>query len=172
MRVLTRFYVSGQFLTGGIAEHNQTIKVLDTTAPTFGAIDDLNESTTTNSCEANVVLPVPAISDDCSSETSYTASATSGTLLPANGGYVLYGLAIGTHTVIYEATDDCGNTSTISFDITVTDQIVPVTICEFNLKSIFLKGCKSTEKFRLRGIFLERLVVLREKTYIWKVEEA
>jgi subtilisin-like proprotein convertase family protein len=118
--------------TGDILEHNQTIKVLDTTAPVFGAIADLNESTTTNSCEANVVLPAADLSDDCSdaSNVSYVASASAGTLLPANGGYVLYGLPIGTHTVTYEATDDCGNTSTTSFNIIVTDEIVPVTICE------------------------------------------
>jgi subtilisin-like proprotein convertase family protein len=112
-----------------ILQHDQIIKVVDDTAPAFGPLADLNESTTTNSCLANVALPAPALTDACST-TSYTASSTAGNLLPAAGGYVVYGLPIGTHTITYTASDACGNTSTATFDIIVTDDIAPVAICE------------------------------------------
>jgi hypothetical protein len=43
-------------------------------------------------------------------------------------------LPIGTHTVIYTAKDDCGNTTTCSFHLTIEDQTPPTVACDKDTK--------------------------------------
>jgi hypothetical protein len=47
-----------------------------------------------------------------------------GGLIPAPG------LALGFHTITYQATDECGNVGTLDVEVEVVDDIAPTTICD------------------------------------------
>ncbi|MCW5921832.1 MAG: HYR domain-containing protein [Saprospiraceae bacterium] len=148
----------GQFLL-----HNQIIKVLDKTGPAISCPADLTVSTDPFSCCAIVNLPDVIIRDNCSRINNIGGMIigidpftldTIGmfpiggqlTNFPGNNLWDLdtlgaFGLTpclpAGTHTVIYQAEDDCGNTSTCSFRLTVRDYVPPVAACtEFTVVSI------------------------------------
>jgi len=74
-------------------------------------------------CETNVVYSQPIALDDCDEnvDVSLTSGLASGTAFP-----------IGTTTILFTATDDCGNTSTCEFDITVVDSDIPSIDCPSN----------------------------------------
>ncbi len=115
-----------------IKECTQLIKVIDNTGPLITCPDDLVEPANSQ-CKGNVILPPPTIVDACSNaNNSYVAETSGGTLTQnASGVYVLYDLDVGTiYTVTYTASDGCGNTSSCSFGVEVTDQTMPVPACE------------------------------------------
>jgi len=143
----------------------QIIKVLDETGPTMTCPANLTVSTNPFQCCATVDLPDIIISDACSRINNISALVigydqytgleigqfpVSGTLTTflgnnlwnpdtlGNFGTTPY-LPIGTHVVIYTAEDDCGNTTTCSFQLSVRDYVPPVAACdEFTIVSIGL----------------------------------
>ncbi|MBX2893381.1 MAG: HYR domain-containing protein [Saprospiraceae bacterium] len=148
---------------GQSVEHSQIIKVLDKTGPAISCPADLTVSTDPFSCCAIVNLPDVIIRDNCSRINNIGGMIigidpftldTIGmfpiggqlTNFPGNNLWDLdtlgaFGLTpclpAGTHTVIYQAEDDCGNTSTCSFRLTVRDYVPPVAACtEFTVVSI------------------------------------
>jgi len=74
-------------------------------------------------CESNVVYSTPIALDNCDEMVAVTLIEG-----PASGT----AFDLGTTTVTFLATDDCGNTSTCSFDITVIDSNVPTIDCPSN----------------------------------------
>jgi hypothetical protein len=87
----------------------QIITLEDTEAPVLSNCPmDVTLSPNVN-CEAKVSWQDPDANDNCGKVT-LTSNFTSGDLFP-----------IGTTTVVITATDDCGNQTTCSFDITVLD---------------------------------------------------
>ncbi|MEI6411629.1 MAG: HYR domain-containing protein, partial [Bacteroidota bacterium] len=134
----------------------QLIKVLDNVGPTFDCPDDLTVSTDPNHCCATVNLPDAIITDNCSRVNNISAMvitydpytgdqtgmyAVGGTLTTFSGNNFWnpdtlgnWGtttcLPVGTHRVIYTAQDDCGNTSTCSFHLTVEDDTPPLAACD------------------------------------------
>ena len=89
----------------------QDVVIADVTDPTINDCpSDISIPTNTANCEAIVTWVAPTASDNC-------AATISGT---HNSGD---SFTLGTTTVTYTATDDAGNTSTCSFDVTVTNDI-------------------------------------------------
>ena len=118
----------------------QIITVKDDQGPEIECPDDMTISTNQNDCNGSLILPEPVLSDLCSSTPpEYTVETTQGLL----NGMILNDIPQGTTTVIYTATDVCGNESECSFTVTVEDQIPPVPVCEYAL-SISLSDVGTT----------------------------
>jgi len=112
--------------------HVQSIQVLDEQAPVLTCPGNRVISSGPFACRGALVLPVPQLSDGCSSAT-YTISVGSGSLIFVNGLYVLSNLEEGIHYITYRAKDACGRKSQCTFTVTVEDQIEPIAICNEDL---------------------------------------
>ena len=136
--------------------YNQIIKVLDEQGPAMSCPANMTVSSDPFACCAIVNLPDVIIEDNCSQINNisgmivtfdpYTGEQTSmqtfgGSVsdFPGNNYWDLdtlgaYGwtpcLPQGTHTVTYMAEDDCGNTTSCSFRLTVRDYVPPVASCD------------------------------------------
>ncbi len=121
---------------GGIYTYTQLISVLNNVPPTFNCPSDITVEVATNDCEAFVNLVGTAV-DDCTPNNlmnySYSIDQDSdgtqdisGLSNNASGTY-----PIGTHTITYTATDDCGNAATCTYQFTVRDASPPVALCFF-----------------------------------------
>jgi hypothetical protein len=153
--------------TGEISFYNQLIKVYDHTAPSIECPADFTVSTDAFTCCAIVDLPDVITSDACSRVNNASAKIIGfdpitqqaiGTFnvggyledFPSNNYWlpdtmVTFGttpcLPIGTHIVTYTVVDDCGNSSTCSFNLTVVDNTPPLAACdEFTQVSLGLDG--------------------------------
>ncbi|MBK6264359.1 HYR domain-containing protein [Marivirga sp. S37H4] len=111
---------------------NVTVK--DETMPVFsGCPADISISTT-SSCEATVDWTEPSASDNCSTELTATGSHSPGDVFP-----------LGTTEVVYTATDEAGNTSTCTFNVTVTDETMPVfSDCPADISISTTSSCEAT----------------------------
>ncbi len=115
-------------INNGVFVHVQKIELLDTTAPEITCGDDITISTSSADCTGNTALPLASVSDDCSPSIDVVTTTPDGDL--AGNGGVVYGLPLGETIITYTATDRCGNSSTCSLTVTVTDDISPVAICD------------------------------------------
>jgi hypothetical protein len=139
----------------------QVIKVQDVTGPVVvDCPDDLTSNTNPFDCEADVNLPDVIVSDVCSRIASIRAEYTvdgvtyivNGTLqdFPGNNKWnpdtlgvlgFANNLPLGDHLIRYIVTDDCGNSTVCSFELTVEDQTQPAAICdEFTQVSLGFNG--------------------------------
>ena len=135
---------------------NQIIKVVDDEGPSIICPANLTVSTDPFTCCATINLPDVIVEDNCSrinnisgmivTRDPFTGVVTNmvpigGQLqnFPGNNFWDLDTLAnfgfapclpIGTHTVTYVAADDCGNTSSCTFSLTVRDFVPPVAACD------------------------------------------
>lgn len=118
--------------TGEIITDQQVIKILDEVAPEISCPANLSVSTANELCEASVLIQGSSInvSDVCSATVELMATISSGSIVENGADWQASGLEIGTHTVTFTATDECGNTASCSFDISVADETNPVAICE------------------------------------------
>lgn len=92
---------------GNYVEQVQTITVSDTVNPVIaGCPSDIMVSADAGDCSAVVDWTAPTASDNCSLA-SFVSSHSPGDTFS------------GSTTVVYTATDACGNTSTCTFDVTV-----------------------------------------------------
>ncbi|MFN0213040.1 MAG: proprotein convertase P-domain-containing protein, partial [Saprospiraceae bacterium] len=136
--------------------HAQIIKVVDDQGPSFDCPANMTVSVDPFACCATVNLPDVIVEDNCSRINNiggmvvifdpFTGQQSGmytfgGSLqdFPGNNWWDLDTLAnfgtapclpIGTHTVTYIAEDDCGNTSSCSFRLTVRDYTPPVAACD------------------------------------------
>jgi hypothetical protein len=109
-------------------QHIQSIKVLDTTGPSITNPATFTLSPNNNNCEVNVNIPAATISDDCSGFEIYMETPNG--VVNSNGGFIPGTFGLGTHTITYVATDDCGNVSTSDFSFNVEDQTPPIAVCD------------------------------------------
>ena len=99
---------------GNSTTHIQNITVTDTDNPVIaGTPADINQTADAGDCGAIVTWTAPTATDNCTLDT-FTSTHNSGDAF-----------AVGTTTVTYTATDDCGNSTSTSFDITITDDEDP-----------------------------------------------
>ena len=100
-----------------------TVTVIDETAPTItGCPEDITISAT-ESCGAVVNWIEPRIRDNCHESLEAVKSHEPGDIFPR-----------GTTTVTYIATDDAGNETTCTFQVTVIDETAPaITDCPLDI---------------------------------------
>jgi hypothetical protein len=136
-------------------EHTQIIQVIDNAGPQFACPGNVTVSTGPNGCCATSALPSMIISEGCSDIINLEAKVTGvdpltnniitftvpGTLsnFPGNNLWTpdtlaVFGLTqclpIGTYTIRYTAADNCSNTSSCEFLLTVEDLVPPVAVCD------------------------------------------
>ncbi|MGM0478529.1 MAG: LamG-like jellyroll fold domain-containing protein [Bacteroidota bacterium] len=91
----------------------ETVTVEDVTDPVLAGLPtDINTTVNAANCEATVTWTAPTASDNCTSSPAITSSHNSGD-----------NFSLGTTTVTYTATDDEGNNTTGTFDVTVTSDL-------------------------------------------------
>ena len=104
------------------------ITMSDDTPPFFSNCPlDMIVNVDVDLCETNVIYSQPVALDDCDGNVG--VALTSGT--SSGSAFV-----IGTTSILYTATDDCGNTSTCTFDITVLDSDIPSISCPSNAVNV------------------------------------
>ncbi len=99
------------------------VTVNDTELPVItNCPSTINVNSENSICGATVTWTIPVATDNCPN-ISFVSTHNSGTVFP-----------IGTTTVTYTATDNAGNVSTCSFDVTVTDVTAPILLnCPSNI---------------------------------------
>ena len=126
---ILRHWTVVAWCSGTILNHAQVIAVKDTKPPVLTCPADLTVGTTSSQfCKASVILPPTGISDDCSSSFSASMNTPVG-LVPGNGGLV-NNINLGTYTIKYNVTDNCGNTSSCNMKLTVVDDDAPTVVCD------------------------------------------
>ena len=116
----------------------QAIEIRDNTAPLITTPADFTVSVG-DDCVAFFELP-PADYEDCSNEISWNTLTSNG-IIDGNGGTILApGFSIGTETIVYIATDACGNTSMDTIEVTIIDEVNPIAICHFDLEVVLSSG--------------------------------
>ncbi|MEM6963967.1 MAG: HYR domain-containing protein [Bacteroidota bacterium] len=117
--------------TNAIREEVQIIKVADEDAPVLTCPDDFTIGTTSNACVGNAVLPQPTFTD-CGGGVTLIPNTNAGTITFNNNTnqYLITGLPLGVAVITWAGTDDCGNESTCTYEITVVDNIAPIAICD------------------------------------------
>ncbi len=141
-------------------QHIQLIKVEDDQGPVIACPDNLTVNTNPWNCARDLNLPDVIIEDACSRIkdiwAEYTVNGIGKTLpgtlenFPGNNPWhpdtlgvlgVANGLPLGNTPMRYVVRDDCGNTATCQFTITVEDQTPPNTVCvEFTKVALGANG--------------------------------
>lgn len=110
---ITRTYRATD-VCGSFAQCTQIISVNDQTAPVIICPSNIAAATPIGSCTA-VITFTPTATDNCGGVVTITS-------VPASGSV----FAMGTTPVTVTAVDACGNSSTCTFNVTVTDGQLPV----------------------------------------------
>jgi hypothetical protein len=113
-----------------LIEHAQIIKLSDEQGPELDCPNDFTVGTDFWYCYANVSVPKPIAEDNCSDVVSFSLFSADGIVVQYGNNFVVNGLLIGEHELIWTVTDLCGNSSTCEVIITVIDNVVPVATCD------------------------------------------
>ena len=106
----------------------QVIEYMDTTPPAVTAPANMTANANLPGCRARPVIPAVSPTD-CSSYTVFISTPVGP--IAGNGGQVpAPGLPIGNHTINIKVTDACGNQTSVSFTITVSDLTQPTPVCD------------------------------------------
>jgi hypothetical protein len=108
------------------ASCTMNVTVRDVTPPSIACPENIILDAASDSCGAEVIVPVPSVDDDCSSVT--LVNDFNGTS-DASGVY-----PVGTTNVSFLATDDWGTTATCSLTVTVNDVTAPSITCPGNIE--------------------------------------
>ena len=131
-RKIARTWTVLNWCTVEVVEAVQVIKLSDNVGPELTCPADYEVGTDFWYCYANVSVPKPIAVDECSEIASYSLTSTEGVVVSFGNNYVINALPVGTHTVTWTVYDECGNSSTCSFNITVVDDVVPVANCDLH----------------------------------------
>jgi gliding motility-associated-like protein len=107
---------------GNIGTATKDFTVDDNTAPIITCPANITVTADLGQPNANITIALPSVSDNCDANVSYTNDYTG--VEDASGIYNL-----GTTTVTYTATDNCGNSIQCSFTVTVNDEEAPEINC-------------------------------------------
>ncbi|HSP83668.1 MAG TPA: HYR domain-containing protein, partial [Gillisia sp.] len=108
---------------GNTATCSFTVTVADNEAPVFDPVSNITVNVDAGICGATVNFEVPTATDNCEGTVvTLTEGLAPGSEFP-----------VGTTTVTYTAIDAAGNIVTISFTVTVVDNIAPVISCNENI---------------------------------------
>jgi len=104
---------------GNVSSCIAVVTVIDNIDPVITCLGDIAVNTDPSDCFAVVFFPDALASDNCSVTVAQTGGLPSGSMFP-----------VGVNTVAYTATDSSGNTAVCSFTITVTDNELPMAVCQ------------------------------------------
>ena len=129
-----------------VREFEQIIKVEDRKGPEVTCVEvdydhDGNSDLRTYStgpydCTASFEIPLPDVSDACSSWSVLTEIISNGIVVatvPAGAPGYVSGIPVGCHEFRYTVIDDCGNKTIIYCPFQVLDQIEPIAVCDDDL---------------------------------------
>jgi len=97
------------------------VEVTDSELPLITCPADISQATDPDSCTATVMVPAPTTSDNCM--VTSLVNDINGTS-DASGSYLP-----GTTTITWTVTDNSGNSSSCSLDVTVTNSQNPTIVC-------------------------------------------
>ncbi len=101
-----------------------TVTIVDNNAPELTSVTDVTTNTVSGECFANVTVPSPVVSDNCSFTITNSITGTS----DASGLYPL-----GTTLVEWTATDPSGNSLTFVQTLQVNDNEAPAIVCSADI---------------------------------------
>lgn len=117
---------------GELRQYTQTIEIVDTFSPEVDCPDDFTVSSDGGlSCSATVLLELPEITDDCSTEFEIDISYNGGFLDNRTTAETVT-LDAGVNEILYTVYDGCENSSTCTTNITVLDEANPTAVCDEN----------------------------------------
>ncbi|MEO1262516.1 MAG: T9SS type A sorting domain-containing protein [Bacteroidota bacterium] len=112
-----------------LKQRTQVIDLIDTIPPVFSPCSSLFIFNADANCNANPVVPIPNVTDNCS-DVTIQAFANNMQGVPTSGGFVFNGFTEGTYPLLFTATDACGFASTCSSSIQIVDVTTPTAVCE------------------------------------------
>ncbi|MEZ5031727.1 MAG: DNRLRE domain-containing protein [Saprospiraceae bacterium] len=121
--------------TGAMASALQIIQVMDKQGPSIvcpTAKQVLIVDPSWQGCGATIFAPTVNITDNCTVPTKLTIQTSvlaGGVLTQKVGNGAHFNVPYGNHTVSYTATDNCGNISSCSVQVTIIDTEPPVAVC-------------------------------------------
>ena len=131
---IIRDWVLVDWCTGEIIKYTQIIKVLDQQAPFIEPMPDITMSVNPFDCSAQIPLPIPDASDNCTDEEFLQVS------YQTTVGYVSNGILYidspaktmpGDEVIITVIVEDCcGNQAEEEFELTIIDSTPPVVVAD------------------------------------------
>lgn len=109
---------------------DQMIITFDNTNPTLTCPANQASTASAGVCSRSLATPNPTVSDNCSY--TLTWAATGATTLSGSGNAGTQTFNLGVTTITYTAVDPLGNTTTCSFNVTITDTQNPTITCPGN----------------------------------------
>jgi hypothetical protein len=114
----------------GYIDFKQIIKVIDEDDPEF-TIPAIDGCIVETDCDTDILLPYPDITDECSPEFDVDISGDLGNYDNITlDGITVADVGVGTYTITYAVTDNCGNTAYQTFDLEVEDCKLPTPYCQ------------------------------------------
>ena len=135
-------WCTGTVVTTGVGgeDNVQIIKVVDNTPPSISVAPFTVPVTIPAQhpqvCASTGFLVAPTYSDNCNDVTVKIFTPVGEAIYISggngnNGGMIpAPGLPVGVHNVTYQATDACGNQTSITVAVTVVDNQAPTTVCD------------------------------------------
>lgn len=122
--ILRTWTVSNNCLLSEVKQGVQQIKFMDFTPPQLDCPDTIIVDTDDGVCSADITLPAPSASDDCSP--FFIEAMING----VGTGFIQNNVPKGIYTVVYTATDSCFNFSTCQTTLIIEDNESPTAICD------------------------------------------
>lgn len=116
-----------------VEEFIQFIILEDRQGPELICPADLTVNTSVWFCYASPIIPKPLAADACSDIKTYQLYSPEGEVQILGNLFRVNELPVGTHTLVWTVTDECHNSSTCSFNVTVVDNVPPVMACKEHL---------------------------------------
>ncbi|MEZ4960358.1 MAG: HYR domain-containing protein [Saprospiraceae bacterium] len=109
----------------GFWDHTQVIEVRDSVAPVLTCPANMDVGIENTTCNMWVDVPLPVV-DDCSQQITIMNNSA---YAQSNNGKASGTYPKGQHVVIYTVSDGCGNTSSCTMKLTLTDTHAPNPVC-------------------------------------------